>query len=118
LDRRTAVTHHDLKTTLTSIILIECPLSHLYTEVLYYYEFGLALLTMVGSTPSNVFATPPKLRAHCISLDTRDLDAAGYDLPRDRALACNLKLIVIAYLLTCRSFLLYIYNFSFSDIAS
>lgn len=79
-------------------------LSRIYTmRFLYYYEFDLA--TMVGSTPSNVFVTRPKPYAHCVSAYTRDLDAAGYDFPRDWHWLVTSKPIVIPYHLpTCRSF--------------
>ena len=67
------------------------------------------LRTMVGSTPSNVFV----LCAHCTSLHTRMtwMRLAMIYLG-NLGLACNFETIVIPYhLLTCRSFLLYIYNF-------
>lgn len=62
------------------------------TNFLYYHEFNSVLHTMVGSTPSNVFVTRPKLYAHRASPYTRDLDAAGYDLLQGLALACNFEI--------------------------
>jgi len=78
MDRRIATTSHlhDLKITLTSTTLMEYPPTSIHRG------FCSTTSPMVGSTPSISFAASPKLAAHCISLYTRDLDAAGYDLPR------------------------------------
>ena len=63
---------------------------------------------MVGSTPSNVFV----LYAHCTSLHTRmtRMRLAMIYLG-NLGLACNFETYRYSlHLLTCRSFLLYIYN--------
>jgi len=86
LDQRIAITSalHDLKITITSATLMEYLLTSLHRS---FCTITSPLRIMVGSTPSNVFATCLRLCAYCISLYTRDLDVAGYDFPR--ALACN-----------------------------
>ena len=54
--------------------------SNIYTpRFLYYYELALATTRHGWFNPFQCFFHLPEACAHCISLYTRDLDAAGYD---------------------------------------
>jgi hypothetical protein len=84
-DRRVAATPplHDPKIILTSTTPWNVP-SYIYSpRFMYYHGFDLATAPHGWFNSFQCLCHLSEPHAHCTSLHTRDLDAAGYDFPRE-----------------------------------